>query len=127
MKFFFNILSGDLGKSFTIIAQRHEQIKNRIFTLTNNSNLDFARTGVCMTVPESHEDQINNLNKITVLKKDETAKGLKEGDLINDDFFSKRGVTKKDYDRMIELAVEAYMKTSGKLSSEEQEKIINEL
>jgi hypothetical protein len=121
------MIFGDFGHSFKIIELRHDQIKNKIFTLTSSSNLDFARSGVCMTIPESHEDQINNLNKITILKPEKTIKKLKSDDLINDDFFSKKDITKKKFDRIIELMVEAYMNTDGKLNKEDAQDIINKL
>jgi hypothetical protein len=80
-----------------------------------------------MTVPESHEDQINNLNKITVLEDDKVnVKKLQDDDLINDDYFRNLNVTKKDYERMIELAVEAYVNTDGKLSKEDEEKYVQQ-
>lgn len=126
LKFIFNMIFGDFGKNFKIIHLRHKQIKNKIFALTGMSNLNFARSGVCMTIPESHEDQINNLNKITVLK-GEMKKKEGPDDLINDDFFSEKGVTNRQYKRIIELMVEAYMNTDGKLTDKDKEDHIKSL
>lgn len=126
LKYVFNMIFGDFDNNFQIIHLRHDKIKSNIFAMTGSSNLNFARTGVCMTIPESHEDQINNLNKISVLKGEKKRK-LRPGDLINDDFFSHKGVTKQKYDRIIELIVEAYMNTDGKLSAKDQEEQIKDL
>ena len=126
VKYIFNMIFGDFGRNFQIIHLRHKKIKNNIFALTGKSNLNFARSGVCMTIPESNEDQINNLNKITVLKGKIKQKSG-PNDLINDDFFSKSGVTKRQYERIIELMVEAYMNTDGKLSTKDKEEHIKSL
>ena len=123
IKFIFNMVFGDFDRNFQIIHERHKKIKNEIFALTGKSNLSFARSGVCMMIPESNEDQINNLNKTLILKGGKKRK-LKPNDLINDDFFSKKGVTKQEYDRIIQLVVKAYMNTDGKLSSEDKEEQI---
>lgn len=127
LKFLFQIIFGNLSSKFQIIAQRHEQIKNKIFALTSGSTLNFARTGVCMTVPESYGDQVNNLNPITVLKQDKDSKFIGNEDSINDKFFAKQGMTKKEYMRMVELVIEAHMKTGGKLSKEDVLKEIGKL
>lgn len=127
LKFLFSIIFGDLSKNFGIIAERHNQIKNKIFALTSGSNLNFARTGVFMRIPESHEDQLNNLNKISILKQDKDVKEIGNQDVINDDYFRKQNMTKKDYHRMIELVVEAHLKTDGKLSKQDLQNEINKL
>lgn len=133
VKFIFNAVFGDFSSEFKILSERHEQIRTRIFAMTTKTNLMFARAGVSTKVPESYEDQVNMLNKIKVWKgkPDEKKKpgaepegfsartvssmrnnGVAESELVDnqltkDAFFQKKGVTKEDYNRMMELLVES--------------------
>lgn len=110
IKVLFEAFIGDLNKNFKIISLRHNQIKNKIFAMTSKSNLDFARAGVCLDVPESNEDQINNLNKLRVFKNDKNLSKITEDDLTTDIFFRNKGVTNSQYDRIIEILCKAALK-----------------
>ena len=68
IKFVFNSIFGDFAEKFQKLAERHQQIKFKIFAMTGKTNLLFARAGMPTNVPESFEDQVNMLNKQYVWK-----------------------------------------------------------
>ena len=68
IKFVFNSIFGDFAEKFQKLAERHQQIKFKIFAMTGKTNLLFARAGLPTIVHESFEDQVNMLNKLYIWK-----------------------------------------------------------